>query len=50
MPNLAIYVSKKEMRHIDRWRKKINFSRVFMRALGAVIERLESKGGDHWPD
>ena len=50
MPKLAIYVPKKEMRHIDRWRKKINFSQVFMRALGAEIERLESKGGDDGPD
>ena len=33
MPKLAIYVPKKDMKEIDRWRKKINFSRVFMRAL-----------------
>ena len=33
MPKLAIYVPKKDMREIEKWRKKINFSKVFMRAL-----------------
>lgn len=39
MPKLAIYVPKKEMRAIDAWRKKINFSQVFMRALQEEIAR-----------
>ena len=39
MPKLAIYVPKQEMKKIDRWRKKINFSRVFMQALSREIER-----------
>lgn len=33
MPKLAIYVPKKRMREIERWRKSINFSQVFMKAL-----------------
>lgn len=33
MPKLAIYVPKKAMKEIERWRKRINFSQVFMRAL-----------------
>ena len=33
MPKLAIYVPKKEMRVIEKWRDEINFSQVFMRAL-----------------
>ena len=33
MPKLAIYVPKREMREIEKWRKKINFSQVFMSAL-----------------
>ncbi len=33
MPKLAIYVPKKEMREIEKWRKKINFSKIFMTAL-----------------
>ena len=41
MPKLAIYVPKKDMRQIEKWRKKINFSRVFMRALMAEIRELE---------
>ena len=39
MPKLAIYVPKQEMKKIDRWRKKINFSRVFMQALAREIKR-----------
>ena len=46
MPKLAIYVPKQEMREIEKWRKRINFSRVFMRALRAEIRerprRLET--------
>lgn len=37
MPKLAIYVPKKQMREIDRWRKKINFSQIFMKALSQEI-------------
>ena len=37
MPKLAIYVPKKEMKEIERWRKRINFSQVFMRALRREI-------------
>lgn len=37
MPKLAIYVPKKEMREIDKWRKKINFSKIFMQALKQEI-------------
>jgi hypothetical protein len=44
MPKLAIYVPKKDMRQIERWRKKINFSRVFMRALMAEIHERERAG------
>jgi len=39
MPKLAIYVPKQEMREIDHWRKRINFSRVFMRALQDEIRQ-----------
>ena len=44
MPKLAIYVPKKDMRQIEKWRKKINFSRVFMRALLAEIRERERAG------
>ena len=37
MPKLAIYVPKKDMKQIEKWRKKINFSRVFMSALNREI-------------
>ena len=37
MPKLAIYIPKKEMRVIDKWRKRINFSQVFMQALAQEI-------------
>ena len=47
MPKLAIYVPKDEMKKIDRWRKKINFSRVFMRALAREIERQSSPAPDN---
>jgi len=43
MPKLAIYVPKKDMRNIERWRKKINFSQVFMRALGEEIKNRSRK-------
>lgn len=38
MPKLAIYVSKKDMRKLDPWRNKINFSQVFMKALQREIQ------------
>jgi hypothetical protein len=37
MPKLAIYIPKKDMREIEQWRKKLNFSQVFMRALRQEI-------------
>ena len=40
MPKLAIYIPKKDMREIDKWRKKINFSRIFMQALHKEIREL----------
>ena len=40
MPKLAIYVPKKEMVELEKWRKKINFSKVFMRAvMGEIRDR-----------
>lgn len=39
MPKLAIYVPKREMKKIDRWRKKLNFSQIFMQALAREIDR-----------
>lgn len=41
MPKLAIYVSKKDMKSIDRWRKRINFSKVFIAAVFDEVRRLE---------
>ena len=38
MPKLAIYVPKKDWREIEKWRKKINFSRIFMQALTREIQ------------
>ena len=37
MPKLAIYVPKKEMKVIEKWRNQINFSKVFMGALRQEI-------------
>lgn len=39
MPKLAIYVPKKEMRELDKWRKEINFSKVFMQAVMREIRQ-----------
>ena len=41
MPKLAIYVPKQAKKEIDRWRKRINFSQVFMRALESEIRELQ---------
>ena len=41
MPKLAIYVPKKAKKEIDRWRKRINFSQMFMRALEGEIRELQ---------
>ena len=41
MPKLAIYVSKQDMKSIERWRKRINFSRVFISAVFEEVRRLE---------
>ena len=45
MPKLAIYVPKKDMRQIERWRKEINFSQVFMKAVLAEIRQKERWSG-----
>lgn len=45
MPKLAIYVSKQDMKAIERWRKRINFSKVFIRAVFEEIRRLERLAG-----
>jgi hypothetical protein len=37
MPKLAIYVPKEDMKEIERWRKKVNFSKIFMHALRREI-------------
>lgn len=37
MPKLAIYVPKNRMKDIERWRRRINFSQVFMDALAREI-------------
>ena len=43
MPKLAIYVPKQAKKQIEKWRKTINFSQVFMRALeGEIRERQRS--------
>ena len=41
MPKLAIYVPKKAKKEIDRWRNRINFSQMFMRALEGEIRELQ---------
>ena len=41
MPKLAIYVPKQAKKEIERWRKRINFSQVFMRALEGEIRELQ---------
>jgi len=40
MPKLAIYIPKKEMKLIDKWRKRLNYSQIFMQALQKEIERI----------
>jgi len=50
MPKLAIYVPKSDMKQIERWRKKINFSRVFMRALMTEIREREQAEKSSEPD
>ncbi len=37
MPKLAIYVPKEEMREIERWRTRLNFSKIFLRAVQREI-------------
>ena len=49
MPKLAIYVPKKDMKELDKWRKTINFSQVFMMALMDEIHqrsRTPAAGAD----
>ncbi len=43
MPKLAIYVPKDEMKIVDKWRKKLNFSKIFMRALQQEIQNQSRK-------
>ena len=47
MPKLAIYVPKAEMKLVEKWRKRLNFSRIFMQALHAEIERQQAKRKGH---
>jgi hypothetical protein len=37
MPKLAIYIPKKDLREIEQWRRKLNFSQIFMKALRQEI-------------
>lgn len=37
MPKLAIYIAKKDMKTIEKWRKQVNFSKIFMTALDREI-------------
>ncbi len=37
MPKLAIYIAKKDMKVIEKWRKHVNFSKIFMTALDREI-------------
>lgn len=47
MPKLAIYIPKRDMREIEKWRKKINFSQVFMQALmREIAHRSRSVSAD----
>jgi len=49
MPKLAIYVPKPQMRELEKWRKKINFSQVFTRAVMQEIRdrtRLTEESAD----
>ena len=43
MPKLAIYIRKADMREIDRWRSKINFSKVFIDAVQREIRELSRR-------
>ena len=49
MPKLAIYVPKAEMKLVEKWRKRLNFSRIFMKALHAEIERQQAEKGGRRP-
>ena len=37
MPKLAIYIPKQDMKLIEKWRKQVNFSKIFMAALDREI-------------
>ena len=41
MPKLAIYVPKKAKKQIEKWRKTINYSQIFMRALESEIHERQ---------
>lgn len=43
MPKLAIYVPKAEMKLIEKWRKRLNYSQIFMKALQEEIRRQRAK-------
>ena len=37
MVKIGIYIPDERMKDIDRWRKKLNFSRIFMEAFDRAI-------------
>lgn len=46
MPKLAIYVPKKQMKVIEKYRKRLNFSQIFMQALEAEIGKQSPGPGE----
>jgi hypothetical protein len=45
MPKLAIYIPKKDMKLIEKWRKQVNFSKIFMAALDREVKSRSRKVG-----
>ncbi|MFP6613927.1 MAG: hypothetical protein VB875_15055 [Pirellulales bacterium] len=45
MPKLAIYIPKKNMKLIEKWRKQVNFSKIFMAALDREVKNRSRKVG-----
>ena len=45
MPILAIYIPKKNMKLIEKWRKQVNFSKIFMAALDREVKNRSRKVG-----
>jgi len=37
MPKIGVYIPKDRMQDIEKWRKKLNFSAIFMEAFDAKI-------------